>query len=381
MFLLKILLLTQLVSAEGNPQQEIDVAFGLILSTQPGQAICTHILGADPAALEAYLGVSPEAANRLASTCLPIPIPTWLYPTNPSDIHKLTVKNDLVRKYQIVKTKNIYPIESWTDNFTNTTVILTQELPVAPGRLVQVLAHEMAVYFDSKANPAQPDAQKLPQMANLGLISDGPIDPLLALSDPLTAHTLTFVRALKIERLILAELVERGALAPAEDESDPYLAFLLSERCTKTCLQHLIVNMRQDYLPLSLPLLAYAPAFRGRALDELPRLNLNWSSDQWARAQTALFQLPVEYLKNQTRGDSMANLQRLFLPKADQGAFNTVRLFLDYDLWPLEWISLDSAHLSSGQALLEFMKEPLLSGYNIMLSCGPRVRVRTGNIE
>jgi hypothetical protein len=383
MFLFKLLLLAHLASAAGagSPQPEIDAAFGLILSTQAGQAICTHILGADPAALEAHLGVSAQAARVLAADCRPVAVPDWLYATDPSDIRKLTVRNGLGRKYQIVKTTTVYPIESWTDNFTNTTVILTQEIPVATSRLVQVLAHEMAVYFDSKANPAQADAQKLPQLRNLGLKPGSGMDPLIALSDPLTAHTLTFVRALQIERLILYELVNRGAIPPVLDGQDPYLAYLLSPRCTKVCLEHLIVNMREDYLPLSLPLVAFAPSFRAKALAELPRLKLHWTSAQWAAAQSSLFQLPVEFLKDQTRGNSIANLQHLFLPKRDQASYDSVSAFLSYDLWPLEYQTLDNAVLGSGQPLLEFMKRPLLSGYNIMLSSGPRVRVRTGNIE
>jgi hypothetical protein len=138
--------------------------------------------------------------------------------------------------------------------------------------------------------------------------------------------------------------------------------------------------MRADYLPLGLPLLAYAPAFRSRVLAELPRLRLRWSSEQWGRAQTVLFQLPVEFLKGQ-HGDSMANLQQLFRPGPINDSADVVNSFLSQDLWPLEWRALDDTVLNSGQPLLEFMKQPLLSGYNIMLSSGPRVRVRTGNIE
>lgn len=385
MFIFKLLLMAQMAFAGGTSQQDIDRAFELILTTSAGQAICTHILGASPEALEMHLGLSKSAASRLAKTCGPTPVPDWLYPTKPSDIRKLTIRNQMGRTYQVVKTLQVYPIESWTDNFTNTTIILTESLPISRTRLVQVLAHEMAVYFDSKANPQLPDAQKLPQLASLDIVSKTKLDPLLTLSDPLIAHTLTFARALKIERSILEELVQKRLIEAPSDFNDHYLNYLLSDRCTKVCLEHLIVNMREAYIPLSLALLAFAPSYRAHMLDELPKLKLPWTTDQWRRTQMALYQLPVEFLKNQTRGDSMANVRQLFLnlPGSDSnsGSGADVIGFLNYDLWPLEWKSLDQAKLSSGTDLLDFMKVPLLSGYNIMLSSGPRVRVRTGNIE
>ena len=60
--------------------------------------------------------------------------------------------------------------------------------------------------------------------------------------------------------------------------------------------------------------------------------------------------------------------------------------FLTDDSWwrLLEWPALTQTQVErAGQKrmLLEYMKKPLMSAYNISLSSGPRVRIRTGLLE
>ncbi|NJL25694.1 MAG: hypothetical protein HC902_11315, partial [Calothrix sp. SM1_5_4] len=236
---------------EADVQSGIDDAFAAILNTQLGKAICTQILGADAGEIEMHLGVSRSAAKVLAAGCpFGATKHEWIYPTENGDIRKLKLRPGRPRHYRVVLTDRDYPIESWTEPFTNTTVILTKDPSITRARLIQVLAHEMAVYFDSKANPAHPDALRLPSLHELSLAlqSRPGLDPLVALSNPLTAHTLTYARALQVEHAIVSELVGRGKIEEPADYGNPYVQHLLGPRCLEECLSRLIVNMRQSYL-------------------------------------------------------------------------------------------------------------------------------------
>jgi hypothetical protein len=247
---------------------------------------------------------------------------------------------------------------------------------------VQLLAHETAVYFDSKANPAHADAQNVPELRDLELEPPGTINPLVAATDPLIAHTLTFVRALQVEYAIVNELIALHKIVPPVDHADPYLNYLVSDACRQECLDKLITRMRNEYLPIGLPLLAFAPHFRALAAKEIAHSNPFLPREQWARVQDSLNNLPVQFLKTQFTGHPLVDLQRVFVTSNPPSeAFQTVSHFFNDDLWPLEKPALEQTHLTSGETFLEFMKKPLLSGQNILLSSGPRVRVKPGIVE
>lgn len=369
-------------AAEVPAQHEVDRAFDLILRTQVGKAICRDILGADPQALELHLGISREKSIAIAGDCRGHEASEWIYPTSPADIRKLSIKANKPRRYKLAHSDKKFPIESWTDSISNVTTVLTHTKPVAFSRMVQILAHETAVYFDSKSHPLHAGGQDLPHLRDLNLRQEGLMDPLVALSNPLQAHTLTYLRALHVEFAILGELVSQDLITAPADLSDPYLMHLVSDRCRELCIAELIANTRSLYMQFSLPLLAFSPHYRALVLQELPRVKPNWSDIQWASSQQTLAVLPVQFMKNQFTGDVVADLVRFFLKDESQlRAFEAAGAFLTHDLWPLEWKAISTSRFASGLTLLEFMKRPLLSGYNISLASGPRVRVRTGNIE
>jgi hypothetical protein len=190
------------------------------------------------------------------------------------------------------------------------------------------------------------------------------------------------LRALQVEFAILREMVGKEQIVGPADLSDPYLQYLVSDRCGEACIEELVVNTRSIYKPFSLPLLAFSPHYRALALQELPKTNTGWSETQWISAQQVLNVLPVQFMKNQFTGDVVADLSRFFFRDQEQlPIYESVDHFLNDDLWPVEWRSISGSRFPNGATLLEFMKRPLLSGYNISLSSGPRVRVRTGNIE
>lgn len=360
-------------------QRDIDRAFELILSTSVGRAICRDILGADAQAMEMHLGVSKAEAEKIARECLDSEPSDWIYPTSPSDIRKLNLKSPVPRTYKLVHTDQSFPIESWTDPYSNVTTILITGSAVSFPRLVQLLSHETAVYFDSKSHPLYRSASDVPHLRDLNIITSGPMNPLLALSNPIQAHTMTYLRALQVEFAILNELVGQGLISAPKDLSDPYLLDLVSERCQQDCIANLVEKMRDIYLPVSLPLLAFSSHYRALIEREIPKL---MPANDKFRAGYAMNTLPEQFMKRQFTGDVVGDLTKVFFADVAQKArFQVTRDFLKDTLWNLEKPSLFSAHFSSGLTLLEFMKRPLLSGYNIALASGPRVRIRTGGFE
>jgi hypothetical protein len=372
----------QLWAEDASFQRDIDSAVQEIMLTGVGQTICRQILGGQADAIQIHLGVSATTAQAIAQNCSSTaPANVWIFPTSVQDIRKLTVGTFKPRKYLLLSAETVFPIESWTDPFTNTTVLMSGREGISHERLVQLLAHEMAVYFDSKANPAHPDAQSIPEIRALKLQAPAGLNPLIAASDPLIAHTMTFVRALQVEYSIVDDLIRMHKIIPPADHDNPYLQTLVSDQCQEECLEKLVTGMHDKFLPIGLPLLAFSPYFRSRLPIELANLP-GWPQDQWPLVQRATVQLPVDFLKTQFTGNPLADLQRVFTASVQPTPeFTAVSDFITKDLWPLERTAITQTSTGDGRHFLEYMKSPLLSGYNISLSSGPRVRVGTGNTE
>jgi hypothetical protein len=363
-------------------QRDIDTAFIAIMQTQTGRAVCQQILGAQVDAIEAHLGVSHDAALTISQGCVGATENAWIYPTAPHDIRKMTG-----RSYRPLSSPRNFRIESWTDPFTNTTVLLSDSNGISNEQMVQRLAHEMAVYLDSKANPAFRDAQNIPELRDLNFKLSleqnvQTMRPLVAITDPMTAHSLTFIRALRVEYSIVSELVKNGTIRRPADFDDRYLNLLISDKCNENCLETFVERLRPVYLDLSLPLMAFAPHFRDLLAVELPRLNSAWAIQDWTRLSEALDLFPNEYLANKYSGNLMADLERVTnAPRELAGASQQTRYFMNEQLWPLEWPAIRSAKANATQTLLEYMSRPLMSGFNVQLASGPRVRISTGNAE
>ena len=366
-------------------QDDIDTAFEEIMLTTLGRAICQDILNADAQAISFHLGVSERAAKSIARKCMSgTKDMQWVFPTPNHDIRKLSLKANKPRRYVLLTTQTDFPIESWTDPYSNTTVLLAGPEGLSHTRLIQLLAHETAVYFDSKANPAHPEAQSIPELRDIKIIPPTTLNPLLVVSDPLIAHTLTYIRALQVEFEIVSDLVAQGRIPTPPDYGHVYLNYLISERCEHECLITAIEAIRKKYLPIALPLMAFAPYYRSSMAADLVRAKPSgWGTDKWQAVQETFVSKPVQFLDSQNfTGSPLADMQKIFKSK-DPHALDYVAAdsFLIKDLWPLERVALADTRLVGGKSFLEFMKVPLLSGVNISLSSGPRVRIGTGNIE
>lgn len=396
MIWIQLLLVSHLVSAEVAPDQNarIEKQTELIMSTKVGKAICRYILGADAPAIKYHIGVSMPAALRIAANCKDAETIPWIYPSaaNIDEVRKLTSRTSKSRKYEFLTAKNDFPVESWTDPFSNTTVLVTdQNGAISDERLTQLLAHELAVYFDAKATPAHPDAQQIPLLKkeNLNVKSNATLNPLIAVTNPLNAHTLTYLRALQVELKIVRELVQRekdlkgSGIAAPDDMQETYVQFLDSDKCTFKCILGVVVDMRQSYYDHALPLIAFSPHYRDLMTVEIrDNLQNNLDADQKSRARDTFNVFPWQFLGQGSRENPIRDISSIFVEDhSTDPHFKTVSDFMRYDLWRFELPALSQTTVYGDVPLLEFMKVPLLSGYNILMSSGPRVRIRTGNVE
>lgn len=394
---IQILLALQLSFAnatEPQLQKEVDRAFGLIFETQIGQTICRDILGADASAIALHLGITRPTAEQFAKSCSGDFEPAeWVYPTAPPDILKIAGGSHSTKQYIVKTTAADFPIESWTDSVTNATTILIPsgklEAKAKFEYLVQILAHETAVYFDSKINPRHQNANSIPHLRSLSLKGPGIMDPLIAVSNPIVGHTLTYLRALQVELAIIDEIVAKHGrdFTPHPALNDPYLRYLVSESCTHSCIENLILRLKSEYLPIALPMLAFASHYRSIIIPELGRIEPKWDSTEWLKANQTLNYFPVAYAQTYKETVNSQNvvvaMENVFnAPISERAKFDATTQFMSDELWAIEWpVVSQSRFQSSGLTLLEFMKRPLLSGYNILLTSGPRVRVRGGLTE
>lgn len=368
-------------SVDRRFQLAIDRAFQEIMQTKVGRSICDRVFAARATPLALHLGLSKAASEAIVQDCHADPATDWVYETPAQVVDQLSRSVLHPRHYLLMRAPLDFPIESWTDPFTNTTVLVLRSGKLTHSRLVQLLAHEMAVYLDSKSNPAHPAADHLPPLRRLVVEGGFPLDPMVAISNPLVAHTLTYVRALQVEFAIIDELVAAKVILPPPDFNDPFLRDIISQNCQDECLQRLVAKMKLNYLPMTIPLLALAPHYRAlleRAVERKPLLA------QWLGADElkATFSAVVQFLSKEYSGRPVKDLAKIFALKAPRPlAEMAAQNFMQFKMSPLEALSLATARVSRQQSLLEFMKAPLLSGYNINLSSGPRVRIKTGNAE
>lgn len=375
-------------SDEPEIQNQIDSAMIDIMGTSLGVRICHDILGAQPHAIELHLGVSAGAARTIAQGCQAQgPLSTWVSTARSGSIKKMSVGENLKRHYVFLVNGDLLPFDSWTEPYTNTTVFVIhskRDKPINRQRLIQLLAHETAVYFDSKAQLGHPDAALLPALRNLKFSPlEASHSPAIAVMNPLIAHSLTFVRALQVEKDMVADLVAAGKMSWPEEYSDRLISNLLSPACRVECLGKVVRDMREIYLPLTLPLVAFSPTYRAQKRIELQYLMFD--TELWPALNRALDEYPRNYIDSLGSPSQKPFMEMIqfFARPSDSPEFEAEeKIFRDL-LWPEDYSTLMRTRVATADgrklSLIEFMKEPLLGGANISYSNGPRVRIRAGD--
>lgn len=375
---------------EESMQSQVNSVISEIMSTKVGQALCYHVLGADHAVIQHHLGVSPDVAKKIAQSCADgAPFVPWISPTPSDKIRKLSVTEGKRRKYRFILQDSI-PFDSWTEPYSNTTVFVihsTRKKPINRQRLLQLMAHETAVYFDPKVVVGHDDITKIPELKKFRVISkDKTCDPKVSAMNPVIAHTLTFIRAMQVEGAITLELAQRpySNFRIPEDYKNPRLKKIIGGQCGEDCIDELVNEMSEIYLPLSLPMVTMAPFYRGKKREQIKKLELSKTDPKkWRALEYALNILPSSY-QSFTEGTSempFMDLIQYFVSVPDFNFKETESTFREV-LWPEDWECVKSAVVPLARyrsSLLKFMGTPLLSGYNIQMSNGPRVRIRAGD--
>ncbi len=251
-----------------------------IFKTKMGKKISRDILGCNVDAIQSHLGVDEATAIKISKFCLARGSKdklqqkqTYVRPSPLKAINKTIDKSrngaSLKRTYSLLLTdEKEWLIDSWTNSSLNRTSIV---LPVSSGneeieesRFVEILAHETAVYFDSKFWTGSTGFKSTPwidEFYNQFNVSSQRIN--LALDNPLIAHSLAFLRAFKIEQMITAELERRGEIhfvgKDVERRRNKINSFL---DCKAQCLHNFIKEQTSKNQAMLLPLMSHASSYR-----------------------------------------------------------------------------------------------------------------------
>ncbi len=369
-----------------------------LLKTSTGAQICSELLDSNPNLIIQHLGVSSDVAQTLARNCW-----TPFRGTN----SRFVVANGLVgdssksslnyspRKYTIVVTDQPQvPVDSWTDSLSNRTTLFLSRTTRSSGsdinwqHLLQILSHEMAIYFDAKSWAWGPEWSLLPRGLNRAAIAESEASERIQLAtlNPMINTVLAFVRAYKIERLMLREAYEAGKLGPeAPFYGQPEFPFL-ANNCETECLSRFIRSQSEWLRALSPALVGYFPHYRSRRLLWSQR-HPSLSSGEFDSLKFGLETLPTRYMTTliERRNSAFDLVSTLFTPFR-QTPFKKVAEVLVDRLLPEDLTILEGAHVrlnenSSTIGVLPFLAVPLLSDVNTQLSSGPRPRIRTGGTE
>ena len=389
------------IDPKTNPkfQKYLDEALLEIMSTEVGKAICVHILGGQLDMIEKHIGVSKKTAALIKNRCATRPakqIP-YIFASNEEELVKISdsISTEKREYFFIFNLNKPWPMDSWTDPIGNRTYLILQkdwleELKKSKEHevnkalnilLYQMLAHELAIYFDPKHFPGGDNWDRLGLNQSIQWPQAGEdLEKVYsALMNPMIASALSFIRAFQIERMIMIELAaKKGFSLPAEYANSKLI------NCKDNCNEEMVRKISMYFSDHSATLLALSPQYRNRLMVSFPDFaamgveeELNMAVHVWP----TLFYEQFVDLKDVT------SPWVLLLPTATvkQAALQTrVSQFITQFLFTRDFTYLMNQKVydnSKSVSVLEFMSRPLLSGYNIRLSTGPRARIRGGDIR
>lgn len=386
-------------SSRPEIQTLIDTITIDLMKTELGQQICAGILNQNPQLIEMHLSVSSRAANVIAASCLwrPSAVTSMVYPSPDHVLSKLSVRPAAgqTRLYMIVVTDAPhFAFDSWTDPYTNNTVLLVRR-SAAEGSdlnyafLAQLVAHEMAIYFDSRFWPGTAEWKQIAPNLALDQQFAGNMPALeTILANPLIANVFAFMRAFQVEKTMIDDLRAKGEiLLPANyDYSSRQFPFL-QDNCRRVCLAKYLETESANLLPLALPLVAFAPHYRTQRLAGLISAAEGPPTDAKLNAIRVLAQYAPQYIHDSIKGDFLSHLIKIptdpVIAKQRAEAKEVFKTFLlQTDLKNLNRFANQPSPRTTEAGRFDvyhFLSRPLLSGFNVRISGGPRPRIRGGN--
>ena len=170
-----------IINPQNNPRfrKFLDDALLDVMNTDVGRALCAHVLGGKLELIEKHIGVSTPTAKAIQNRCGSRPAKqiSYIHPSNEEDLIKFSdSRSTEKREYFFVFNLNKpWPMDSWTDPIGNKTYLVFQKDWVEAAQkstnaetnqklsilLYQMLAHELAIYFDPKHFPGGTDWDRL----------------------------------------------------------------------------------------------------------------------------------------------------------------------------------------------------------------------------
>jgi hypothetical protein len=388
-------------------QKLINISLYNISQTQVGKDIVQFILDCQAKAVKLHLGVDYETSLKIVKFCTGNKKSSQSQPTSEfvkssplKSLKKIVGSSQVVipkKSYSVIYTDNKdWAIDSWTSSFQNNTSIViprtTLNEPIDINRLTEILAHETAIYFDSKFWVGSTEFSNLPESdlffskfkKSRALVS-------LALDNPLIAHTFAFLRAFKIEQNIMNELEKNGIVYYSGQESERRRAKIQSIlNCKSKCLEQFISNNVEQNINLALPLIYHSPSYRVRLINAINNDLLILSPDQNKNSQERkiefselLSHLPVKFFEAHAKLNILLLLEILESSNNESSheaeTLANFNSFFLKDILPLHYNDLGLLKAESTNIhALEYLTFPLLSGYNTRMSSGPRPRIVVG---
>lgn len=379
---------------EGSELQTlIDTIHFRLVTTAIGSVICTDLLGGKPELLELHLGMSPKSSRLAAAECrraryahdgTPIVYnEPGLAPTRLTSTGAM-----LPRKYVIVVTNRPdFPIESWTESYANQTTLVvhhsTDRSDLNLRFLAQALAHEMAIYFDAKSWPWGPGWSGIPELGKIKLTGATHEQVAMAALNPAIGTVLSFIRAFKVERQMMRELVSQGRLGPDQiyypNADFPFLRL----GCVGGCLRDFVMAQQNWLGGLHRSLLAFSPHFLSRKIEsERQKSSFNGPVSKDAFSEV-LQSLPISYMRSMAMESAFENFILAPTKAEEEARAKTYELMMSAIL-PADLEILSQARFEfpeSGRSAMDaltYLSVPLLSDLNSVMSSGPRPRIRTG---
>lgn len=384
------------IRSESNSvlQKTMDKALLLITShSELGRQIAKFVLHCNKEAIINHLGASAIAAEEISKICSQeffLNRHKFILPSPLNALDKLSRRVNWQKKtYSLILTnRTTMDYDSWTSSLTNRTTLVVyhdrdkSELNLS--HLTQLLAHELAIYFDAKF---WIDSEDWKMLYSLNKITENyESKTKIALNNPLINQVFIYSRAFTVEKYIVEDLVNQGLLtlnSPSYYKNNPYF-FFNKNSCLDLCVYENIMKMSYWYIPNSLPLLAFSPQYRSLKWMEIIHQSPSFDEKQMSSLNNFLNDIPLNFISTYVEMDALQILEMQSLGGlgnfSDTIALNHFfkTVLLPQDLQQLkEAMTLQSSATHQSRLLIQ-MIQPSLSGYNVKLSSGPRPRIKTG---
>lgn len=391
------------ISSQRNEKAQdlIDEAYRTLLLTPFGNELVFRILDCSPELLTKHLGVSQSRSFAISqhicsgtyaqSSQVDFDNHPWIYSLPEEDIDKvvsLRQKNNRSYKIRFLKSGETIPLDSWTDFKTQTTTIYVQDHLSLQGlkrKLLFVLAHESAIYFDQKSQLTTALWLEHPNFRKY-LITDWKVQTrddlrtfLTSANNPLISQVLSYIRAFRVEEFWMRQLPPPTLTDMSIDlnmEYSYYVYPFLDPQCLEICLGDYLMKASLSIVDYSLPLLSNSRYWSMKILE----VSSQPPTEETRKIRRVLIDYRNSYV-SYTREDHsqlIGNPHPEIKHISDESAMVFREILIPQDLETLFRYDLTIPPTRERHSI-SFLTVPSLGNFGVEMAAGPRPRIRTGS--